>query len=518
MRAEGVLELAVVEVEVPEPATDEVVLRVEAAPIHPSDLGLLLGPADPQTARRSDDGTVLLDVPAEMRRRHRRPDRHVAAHRERGRGRRRRRRYVGGGPGAARTHRGRAGGAMYSQFRPAKAAECLVLPDDVTPAQGAGSFVNPMTVLGMVGTMRLDGETALVHTAAASNLGQMLVRHCVAEEVPLVNVVRRPEQVELLRGIGATYVCDSSAPTFAPRCSTRWWRTNATVVFDAIGGGLTAKVLRAMEAVQSRTQAGMSGYGSLVLKRPTSTGALDRSPIVLPPRHRHDVERQWMAAQALPQPGQARRDPANARAGGGGDHDDVRHELRGRAVARRGPRARGHRRVHPARHRREVPRQSDQIVGSAGDGEEDLGDRVGLGHHHVVAGVDEEDAAGLTCRGQALGVVLGERGRRHDVGLGDRPHRRLVLELERLQVGLPRMRREPRRGPGDLVGIGEPVRRQRPGAREQDQLDAVDDPQRVADGLDAAAEVEERLAVHWRDGVEEHEVTDAVDRPGRRRR
>ena len=298
MRAEGVLELAVVEVEIPEPATDEVVLRVEAAPIHPSDLGLLLGPADPQTARRSEDGTVLLDVPAEMRA-------GIAARvgmslptGNEGAGV-----VVAAGASAeAQALLGRtvavAGGAMYSQFRTAQAAECLVLPDDVTPAQGAGSFVNPMTVLGMVGTMRLDGETALVHTAAASNLGQMLVRHCTAEDVPLVNVVRRPEQVELLRGIGATYVCDSSSPDFRTALFDALVATNATIVFDAIGGALTAKVLKAMEAVQSRTQAGMPGYGSLVLKRAYVYGALDRSPIVLP----RDIGMTWSVSGWLLRP------------------------------------------------------------------------------------------------------------------------------------------------------------------------------------------------------------------------
>ena len=224
-------------------------------------------------------------------------------------------------------------------------------PHGVTPAQGAGSFVNPMTVLGMVGTMRLDGETALVHTAAASTLGQMLVRHCMDEDVPLVNVVRRPEQVELLRGIGAAYVCDSSSPDFRTELFDALVATNATVAFDAVGGGLTATLLRAMEAVQSRAQTGPTGYGSMVLKRAYVYGALDRSPIVLPRDIGIDVERQWLAAPALPQPGRARRNPANARARGGGDHDDVRRRLRGRAVARRGARARGDRRVPPARHR-----------------------------------------------------------------------------------------------------------------------------------------------------------------------
>ena len=218
MRPEGVLELTVVEVEVPYPAHDEVVLGVEAAPIHPSDLGLLLGPADPRkTARRSEDGTVLLDVPAEMRA-------GIAGR-------------IGmslptGNEGAgvvvtadgasaeAQSLLGRtvavAGGATYSEFRTAKAAECLVLPDDVTPAQGAGSFVNPMTVLGMVGTMRLDGETTLVHTAAASNLGQMLVRHCLAEDVPLVNVVRRPRAGRALARDRAPRTCVTpTTPTSA---------------------------------------------------------------------------------------------------------------------------------------------------------------------------------------------------------------------------------------------------------------------------------------------------------------
>jgi len=285
MRADGVLELALVDVEVPEPAHDEVVLRVEAAPIHPSSLGLLLGAADPQTARRTEDGAdgrLLLDVPAEVR---------AAVAGRVGMS------LPAGNEGAgvvvaagasveAKALLGRtvavAGGAMYSQFHTAKVAACLVLPDNVTPAQGAGSYVNPMTVLGMVGTMRLDHATALVHTAAASNLGQMLVRHCLAEDVPLVNVVRRPEQVELLRGTGAAHVCDSSSPDFRTALVEALVATEATVAFDAVGGGLTATLLGAMEAVLSRSTTGVPGYGSSVVKRSYVYGALDRSPIVLP--------------------------------------------------------------------------------------------------------------------------------------------------------------------------------------------------------------------------------------------
>jgi NADPH2:quinone reductase len=172
------------------------------------------------------------------------------------------------------------GGAMYAQYRCAKAAQCLPLPEGTTPAEGASCFVNPLTVLGMVETMRLEGHKALVHTAAASNLGQMLVKLCRKDGVGLVNVVRRPEQVTLLRGTGATHVCDSSAERFRDALVEALVETGATLAFDATGGGtLASQILGCMEIAAQRKQGGAySRYGSSTHKQLYIYGGLDRSP------------------------------------------------------------------------------------------------------------------------------------------------------------------------------------------------------------------------------------------------
>ncbi len=171
------------------------------------------------------------------------------------------------------------GGAMYAQYRCIKASECLVLPPGTTAAAGASCFVNPLTALGMVETMRLEGHTALVHTAAASNLGQMLVKLCLKDNVGLVNIVRRPEQVEILKGLGARYVCDSSAPRFMDDLVEALAETGATLAFDAIGGGrLAGQILTAMEMALTRTAQGYSRYGSTTHKQVYIYGGLDRGP------------------------------------------------------------------------------------------------------------------------------------------------------------------------------------------------------------------------------------------------
>ncbi|MEJ2089236.1 MAG: zinc-binding dehydrogenase, partial [Gammaproteobacteria bacterium] len=174
------------------------------------------------------------------------------------------------------------GGAMYAQYRCIKAKQCLLLPDGTTPAEGASCFVNPLTALGMVETMREEGHTALVHTAAASNLGQMLQKICLADGVGLVNIVRKPEQVALLKSIGAKYVCNSSEPTFMEDLIEALAATGATVAFDATGGGrLASQILTAMEAAQSRTATEFSRYGSTTHKQVYIYGGLDRSPTEL---------------------------------------------------------------------------------------------------------------------------------------------------------------------------------------------------------------------------------------------
>src|SRR5579863_5908097 len=227
VKASGELELSLARVPIPEPAADEILVRVEATPINPSDLGLLLGPADLSTAKLAGagaDAVVTAKIPQQfMRAVAGRLDQPMPVGNE-GAGV-----VVEAGAGA-RGLIGKTvavlGGSMYAQYRLAKAADALVLHDDATPRDGASCFVNPLTALGMVGTMRLEGHTGLVHTAAASNLGQMLVKICLADSVPLVNIVRKPDQAALLRGLGARHVVDSSVDLHGrpDRHARRDWR------------------------------------------------------------------------------------------------------------------------------------------------------------------------------------------------------------------------------------------------------------------------------------------------------
>lgn len=285
IRSDATLELALAEVPVPEPAADQVLIRVEASPINPSDLGLLFGPADMATAKQEgthDRPVVTASVPERLLA-------SVAARLDQAL-------PVGnegagvvvkaGASPAAQALLGRTvaafGGGMYAQYRCLPAAFCLLLPEGTTPAEGASCFVNPLTALGMVETLRLEGHRALVHTAAASNLGQMLVRLCRADGVPLVNLVRRREQAELLRSLGAKHVVDSSEPGFEEALVTALAETGATLAFDAIGGGkLAGRILTCMEAAASRSATGYSRYGSSVHKQVYIYGGLDRSPTVL---------------------------------------------------------------------------------------------------------------------------------------------------------------------------------------------------------------------------------------------
>jgi NADPH:quinone reductase-like Zn-dependent oxidoreductase len=285
IRGDGTLVVALEEVPVPEPGADEVLVRIEAAPINPSDLGLLFGPADPSTARvrgPADRPVVAMDVPAAlMKTVAGRVDQALPVGNE-GAG------VVvkAGSSGASQALLGRTvalfGGAMYAQYRCLPAALCLPLPEGATPAEGASCFVNPLTALGMVETMRREGHTALVHTAAASNLGQMLVKLCQADGVPLVNVVRRPEQVARLRALGAKHVASSSEPGFRDDLVQALVETGATLAFDATGGGdLADRILTCMEVAASRASSGYSRYGSSTHKQVYVYGGLDRSPTLL---------------------------------------------------------------------------------------------------------------------------------------------------------------------------------------------------------------------------------------------
>jgi NADPH:quinone reductase-like Zn-dependent oxidoreductase len=280
---EGELKLSLEEVTVAAPGPDEVVVRVEAAPINPSDLGLLLGPADPATISAggtADRPTLTLAVPPQrMRMLASRIGQSLAVGNE------------GAGTvvqaGENQQHLigkrvGMLGGAMYATYRKLSAREVIPLPDDATAADGASMFVNPLTALAMPDVMRREGHKALVHTAAASNLGQMLNRICQADGVPLVNIVRSDEQAKLLTDAGATYVVNSTAPDFAARLTDALAETGATIAFDAIGGGKLANaILHAMEQAANRTATEYSRYGSSTFKQVYIYGGLDMSPTVL---------------------------------------------------------------------------------------------------------------------------------------------------------------------------------------------------------------------------------------------
>ena len=281
MTEDGRVVLSIADIEVPEPGEDQVVIRVEAAPVNPSDLGPMFGPADLRTLR--SDGTALVaDIPEHLRSMVRaRVGRPLPIGNE-GAGTV----VAAGSSDAAQAMLGKTvatrGGAMYAERRLAPAEHCLVLPDGVSAAQGASCFVNPLTTLGMLDTMRLDGHHALVHTAAASNLGQMLVKLCQEDDVPLVNIVRRQEQVALLADLGARHVCNSSDDDFAAQLTGALAETDATIAFDATGGGALAdQILAAMETVQADKEGATGRYGSRTHKQVYLYGSLDRSPTVL---------------------------------------------------------------------------------------------------------------------------------------------------------------------------------------------------------------------------------------------
>ena len=278
----GEIELSLVRVPTPGPAADEVVVRVEATPINPSDIGLLFGAADLATvaARGRGEQTVVTAriPPAAMRAMAARLGQSLAVGNE-GAGT-----VVAAGSGAAaQALLGRTvavlGGAMYSQLRTVKVELCLPLPQGTSAVDGASAFVNPLTALGMCETMRREGHRGLVHTAAASNLGRMLNRICLADGIGLVNVVRRDEQVEMLRAEGARHVVSTASPAFAAELTEAIAATGATIAFDAIGGGrLASQILAAMEAALARSATEYSRYGTTTLKQVYLYGGLDTSP------------------------------------------------------------------------------------------------------------------------------------------------------------------------------------------------------------------------------------------------
>src|ERR1700710_2657541 len=285
IKKSGELELSLASVPVPEPGPDEVLVRVEASPINPSDLGLLVGAADMSTAKASGSGdatVVTANVPeGAMKAMAGRLDESMPAGNE-GAG------VVikAGSSDAAQALLGRTvamiGGAMYAQYRCLRARDVLPLPPGTTAAEGASCFVNPLTALGMTETMRREGHKALVHTAAASNLGQMLNKICIKDGIGLVNIVRNPEQADILRKIGAKHVVDSTSPNFMDDLTNALVETGATLAFDAIGGGkLAGQILTCMEIAANKTAKVYSRYGSNVHKQVYVYGGLDTRPIEL---------------------------------------------------------------------------------------------------------------------------------------------------------------------------------------------------------------------------------------------
>ena len=285
--AAGELELSLKQVTIPEPGPDEVVVRIEASPINPSDLGLLLGAADPSTAKASGSGDAVVvkaSVPqASMKAMGGRLDESMPVGNE-GAG------VVvkAGSSPEAQALMGKMvamiGGAMYAQYRTMKAAACLPLPEGTTAAEGASCFVNPLTSLGMVETMKREGHKALIHTAAASNLGQMLNKICQKDGIDLVNIVRSEEQVALLRGIGAKYICNTTSPTFQDDLVAALVATGATIAFDATGGGkLQGQILAAMEVMAVKAMTEYNRYGSNTHKQLYVYGRLELKPIEFVP-------------------------------------------------------------------------------------------------------------------------------------------------------------------------------------------------------------------------------------------
>lgn len=282
IHASGELEISLVDEPLPVPGEHEVLIRIEATPLNPSDQGLLLGAADLGTvqAAGSPERPVLkAQVPAAaMPAMAARVGQSLPVGNE-GAGTV----VAAGTSAAAQALLGKKvaaiGGAMYAQYRCVPVSQCLLLPGDATAAEGASCFVNPLTALGMVETMRREGHTALVHTAAASNLGQMLNRICLQDGIGLVNIVRSPAQAALLREQGAKHVCDSSAGSFSHDLTEALVQTGATLAFDATGGGtLAGQILSAMEAALSRNAGEYSRYGSPVHKQVYLYGGLDTSP------------------------------------------------------------------------------------------------------------------------------------------------------------------------------------------------------------------------------------------------
>jgi NADPH:quinone reductase-like Zn-dependent oxidoreductase len=281
--SDGKLELSLVDVELSPPGPGEVIVRIEAAPLNPSDLGLLTGPADLATLNQggtADRPVLTAEIPEQ-----RMPTVSARLNESMPVGNEGAGTVIAAGDGAEELI-GKTvaviGGGMYTQYRKARLTDLLPFPDGVTAREGASAFVNPLTALAMVETMKAEGHTALVHTAAASNLGQMLNRICIADDVKLVNIVRSAEQAKILHDIGAKYVVDSTSENFRDELVDALAETGATLAFDAIGGGkLAGQILAAMEVAANRNATTYSRYGSNTYKQVYIYGALDLGPTLI---------------------------------------------------------------------------------------------------------------------------------------------------------------------------------------------------------------------------------------------
>lgn len=282
---EGELRMELVEKDMPTPKPGQIIVRVEATPINPSDHGVMFGWSNMAAATTSGAGkeTVLTaPVPEQgMRVMKARIGQALPVGNE-GAGT-----VVAAGEGDyAQSLLGKVvavmGGGMYGEYRAVDAMMALPLQDGHTAKDGASSFVNPLTALCFLETMRMEDHKAIVHTAAASNLGQMLVKICQADGVDLVNIVRRQEQVDLLKGLGAKYVVNSSSDSFMADLIDAIHETGATLGFDATGGGkLASDILTGMEGAAARTPGAYSIYGSVAHKQVYLYGGLDTSPTML---------------------------------------------------------------------------------------------------------------------------------------------------------------------------------------------------------------------------------------------
>ena len=284
---EGYMEISIIETQIPKPKGNEVLIKIDAAPINPSDLGRLLSYAADLSDINTMEGNHPTQIKIKLKEKLMSPlkprlDQSLSLGNE-GAG------VVVDAGSEAKEMIGKtvglAGGGMYCQYRCMPAKNCLLMDDQTSPEEAASSFVNPMTALGFIETMKLEGHEALIHTAASSNLGQMLIKICKTDSVPLINIVRNSSQIELLKNVGANFVCSTSDKSFEEHLFTSIKETGATLAFDATGGGnegkLAGQILSAMERAILSSSKEYKIYGSDTHKQVYIYGGLDRSPTIL---------------------------------------------------------------------------------------------------------------------------------------------------------------------------------------------------------------------------------------------